>query len=129
MTHDQLTTLREYHTTLPPSLPQSSAGGLGDVARVPVSVKSELVLIRRAIRNRWPIKVETLAKVAKLADEMLTSADGRVKAAAMKTVVEMNKQNIVIDQEEDKTDRLDAGKLTENHGGRMLIVGVDPNAL
>ena len=106
-----------------------SVRGQGQGFDDPHHARENQKLIRRAIKNRWPMPDGMLAKVLAKTDEHLDSPNDRVSSQATRTVLEMNKQNISIDQEEDKNDRLDAGKPTENVTLHKYINDVDPEVL
>ena len=72
-------------------------------------------LIRRAIRNRWPIPERLKAQVIATMGEIVTmSDDNRDRIAASKVIAQAEGQNQVDELAEEKNARLDAGKATEN---------------
>lgn len=99
-------------------------------------------MISRAIRERWPVPdgmkrrtLHRLAKVIRKTAVMVNTKDGpvpvdgpadanAVRAAAV--LVAMTGQNQTDDWNNDKNDRLDAGKATERVDGVVLkVAGVD----
>ena len=75
---------------------------------------------RRAARNRWPMPPGALAKVANRAVQMVDSVDPKDVRIGMQTITEINKQNLTIDLEDDKADRLDEGKPTANQSIKVV---------
>lgn len=103
------------------TLPGGCGGIGGSLAVNPRLGASELRLIRRAILNRWPVAAHLRAEVIRVCEDLLRSDDERVRAAAMKTVVEANRQNINIDIEEDRYDHVAAGGVTERREEHRTI--------
>jgi len=75
--------------------------------------KGDLVLIRRAMRNKWPVKTGDQAVIVDRLMRLVDDPDPKVAVSAVRTGVAMVDANIRIDMEDDKADRLDAGAATE----------------
>ncbi len=75
--------------------------------------KGDLVLLRRALKNRWPVTVEQQGQIVDKLMELVDDPDPKVAASAVRTGVAIVDANIRIDLEADKADRLDAGLATE----------------
>lgn len=111
----------------------SSDGGLGliDSLREDKTKVADLRLIRRALRNGWDIPErmirnlpEIMAEIVEQKTTTVLDAEGnqveisnaRNQVAAAKTILEADRLNQTDFWNQDKNDRLDAGKLTENTG-------------
>ena len=75
--------------------------------------KGDLVLLRRAIKNRWPVLAEHQAQLVERTLQLVADADPKIAVSAVRAGVAMVDANIKIDMEEDKADRLDSGLATE----------------
>jgi len=121
---------------MPPNAPSqeeiSKKGDQGDtsLASDPHRVKGDLVMLRRALKNRWPVKSEHQGRIVERLMDLIEDADPKIAASAVRTGVAMVDANIRIDQEEDKADRLDAGKATERVEMPVKVLrGIDGDAL
>lgn len=92
--------------------------------------KSDALLIRRAARCRWPVSDETKKKLVERVSSALDSADEPRDIASLgKVLTAMEAQNQADDHLQDKNDRLDSGKSTENVNHAVIVKGVDPEEL
>ena len=104
-------------------------GGLGDGALMSNdrTLATDARLIRRAALQRWPVSSALKAKLAQKIDAALEAEpDGRIVASLGKVLTAMEAQNQADDHLQDKNDRLDTGKLTENAGLTFVITPVEP---
>ena len=95
--------------------PPETIGDKGETSLLsdPHRIKSDLPLIRRAIRNHWPITLEMQARLVERTMELVDSEDDRIAVGAVRVGVAIVDANIRVDLEEDKAERLDAGLATE----------------
>jgi hypothetical protein len=115
-----------------PTIPADTDRGQGDGFALKDShhTRADLRLARRAVLNKWPMKDADRAHLHAKMIELADSPDDRVAVAAVKLGTDMNRQNIAVDLEEDKAERLDAGKPTENiNHGVKFIKGVDGSGI
>lgn len=77
--------------------------------------RSDAQLVRRALRERWPvtgeIREKILALIGKKVDDPLI--DDRALASMARTVLDMDKVNLAREEFEDKRERLDNDQPTE----------------
>lgn len=100
--------------------------GAGSLLSDPRRIKSDLPMIRRAIRNHWPITPEMQARLVERTMELVDSPDDRIAVGAVRVGVAIVDANIRVDLEEDKADRLDAGLPTDRVDTPVrFIVGTD----
>ena len=92
---------------------QTGAHGGTSLLTDPHRSKGDLVLLRRAIKNRWPVLAEHQAQLVERTLELVADADPKIAVSAVRAGVAMVDANIKIDMEEDKADRLDSGLATE----------------
>jgi hypothetical protein len=88
----------------------------------------EMNLIRRAVREGWPVESQTKIDAVRVATAIMnsTETDERSRVAALKALIEMDKVNQTDHWNEDKNVRLDAGKATERVDGVVLkVAGLD----
>lgn len=98
---------------------------------------ADINLIRRAGREGWNIPKEAMEEagtilhaIAKQSTTTILDGEGkqfevsnaRNQIAAVKALAELDKINQADHWNQDKNDRLDSGKLTENHGIMPAIV-------
>lgn len=104
--------------------------GGGSLLSDPHRIKSDLPMIRRAIRNHWPITPDMQARLVSRTMELVDSTDDRVAVGAVRVGVAIVDANIRVDLEEDKAARLDAGLATERVDTPVrFIVGTDGNGV
>lgn len=97
---------------------------LGEGAKtIDASNGHDLAIVRRALRERWPIPVEKrrdiAERVAKVAAE---SNDERSIVAAARVLAQMDGLNQADEHLENKNERLDGGKATERVEGVEFVV-------
>lgn len=113
------------------------AGGLGELLSGDRTKVADIKLIRRAAREGWNVPIEALREageilhaIAKQSTATICDADGkpmevsnaRNQIAAVKALAELDKINQTDHWNEDKNNRLDEGKLTENVGTMPAII-------
>lgn len=100
-----------------------SQGGLGEVLAGATHVPSDVNLVRRAAKERWPIPEHKRAVIAeRLVDIVETNADARNQTAAARVLASMDGLNQTDEHLEDKNARLDAGKPTERFDGAAIVI-------
>lgn len=131
--------------------PVESTGGMGAAALTddPRHVRSDLALVHRAIARRWVIPSKAYealpAKMLKIVEAetvevktvdkdgnaiSMTVSNSRAQVSAAKVLAALEAQNQTDDHAEDKNQRLDSGKNTEQVGHAVkYIAGVDPGVL
>ena len=118
---------------------------MGDSALLsdPDHIRADTRMVGRALRNGWPIKpehkallVETMVGIAKTETVLVATEDGPVAVSnarnqinATRNLIAMEAQNQADDHLQDKNDRLDRGKSTENVNHAVIVKGVDPEEL
>jgi hypothetical protein len=112
-----------------------AAGGKGettllaDAANPRAPIPSDLKLVRRALRERWPVPQRTMQAAVKRLEEIVNKPvvqvmtvdgvkhlDGPADANAVRAasvLAQMESQNQADDHLADKNERLDAGKATD----------------
>lgn len=110
-------TLGQVDATRPSKIdaPEKTNGDQGATSLLsdPHRNKGDLVMIRRAIRLKWPVKPEHQEMLVDRMMELVAETDPKVAVSALRAGVAMVDANIRVDMEEDKCDRLDAGAITE----------------
>jgi hypothetical protein len=123
----------------------TSPGGQGEILADPHREQSDINLIRRAVRERWPVpaamKVEVVERlrtiVAKTEVQVMTKeglamldgpADSNANAAA-RVLVAMDGLNQADDHLADKNKRMDEGKPTERVAVEPVVLErpINPN--
>lgn len=94
---------------------QQSDGGQGDgsILADRHHTRADLALLRRALRNKWPVTSEHQGRIVDRLMELVDDPDPKIAASAVRTGVAVVDANIRIDLEADKADRLDAGLATD----------------
>lgn len=108
--------------------PPAKTGDQGDTSLLTDRhrAKGDLVLVRRAVRNKWPVKPENQAALVERTMQLVADPDPKIAVSAVRAGVAMVDANIRIDLEEDKADRLDSGLATERVDTPVrFIVGTD----
>jgi hypothetical protein len=97
-----------------PDEPEKS-GGQGEMLPLsdPHHIRGDAVMVKRAIRERWPIDAEKREKLANRAAELGLADDVDTSAAGLRLVVAMVGQNQADEHLADKNARLDAGLATD----------------
>lgn len=101
------------------------SGGRGIVTDDPHRVRGELSLVAQAARNGWAVTPEMKSEAPAIAMEMAKNAiDPRAKAAALRALATFDQINQVDHWNNDKNDRMDAGKPTEIAGVVIAVPGM-----
>lgn len=81
-----------------PKRGQILSGGKGDSVR-----RSELKLVERAFRSRWPVSKEIREKAIERAAQVIASGNDRNAIAAVKALVAIDRINVELNREKDTT--------------------------
>lgn len=113
----------------------ATSGGTGELRRGiplidPLHPTTSLKLVTNAVRKGWPVPDEAKAEAVRAARAIIASTDDdpRAVVAAVKALVEMDRINQTDHWNQDRNDRLDAGKPTEIHAAVAVDVPQMPAA-
>ena len=88
--------------------------------------RETLLMLQRAVRNRWNVPDEMKAKAPALAAKIaVEGATERERLRALEVLAAFDRDNIAALVNLDKVERLEADKNTENVSGRIEIVYVN----
>lgn len=117
-------------------------GGLGEMLAGERTKVADIKMVQRAIREGWEMPPRARKEAGKLLMEIaeqrtatVQNSDGdavevsnaRNQVAAIKALAELDKINQIDYWNQDKNDRIDAGKATERYEGMEIIIpGLPP---
>ena len=100
----------------------SGVGGDSGLLNDPRRNRTDARMMSRALRNRWGVSKDLRKRAVERVGEWIEGGDARLQRSGVRLLVDMNEQNIAVDLEQDKNDRIDEGKATENVASVVRIV-------